>query len=78
MYKFNKSKAVTIIELIVANKTTLNVLKLNFLLLLFVLEKLPHGKLPRRRFPPTLTLTLALTQWGIRWGKSSRGRFYGW
>ena len=78
MYKFNKSKAVTIIELIVANKTTLNVLKLNFLLLLLVLGKLPHGKLPRRRFPPTLTLTLAITQWGIRWGQSSRGRFYGW
>ena len=33
VYKFNKSEAVAIIELIVANKTILNVLKLNILLL---------------------------------------------
>ena len=36
MYKFVKSEAVTIIELIVANKTVLNVLKLMILLLLLI------------------------------------------
>ena len=36
MYRFNKSEAVTITELIVANKTILNVLKLNIVLLLLM------------------------------------------
>ena len=37
MYKFNKNEAATIIELIVANKMILNVLKLNIILLLYSL-----------------------------------------